>query len=365
MHRTETNLRFWRELVGLPPNFPELPRLGDDEILDLMVIDPEIELELQNALSSKRLTAAIAQDGCGLTTLYHYVLQRCQLTTTDRLVIPVSIDLEEPDWQKEITAAKLEDEIKFQVIANLVSHSWIQKLDRAHYFYCVNYEEDRDFFAFQLEMRKLIFEKKLTRKNLQRAFPFTEKPLVEFINYLLKNLRIQTALLIHFPREIAPQLLQDLITAVKYPEEGSAFEPAAFREFYFLTPTMLTGLKTTYARNYHEVDYPGYTPAQIVAMLVKRYKPFVPGAKGTKEYRELGSVFDQRFVHLAWVEDRPLAEVITKIKDLILERLDCEKKDISFRLEPTAEQEKAHEAEKAKVVDAPPPKKRFTRQREV
>ncbi len=349
MERSRENLRFWRTLVGLPPEFPNLRRLDRDNILEQMVINPEVEGDIWNALSSRRLTAILVKDGCGLSTLCQYLLRLSEDKAVDSLVIPVLIDLGEPQWQKEITADSLETEIKYQIIWNLVHNPWEQKLDTAHYFYCINYEEDLDFHAFRAECLNFLSPQRPSATKFLKKFPFFKQGLGDILNYLLQNLRIQTAIFYHFPQLVeggqgttgAPfvdtlyeQRAMDVVSSVKILMERNPFLPASIREIYFCTPRTRRDLTREFRRDFFDIKYPPYTSAQIFAMLVKRYKPSLPGRKGVREYKDLGSVFSEKFVRQAWDDNRPIREIIVRVQELMLERLDCDKKEIPYRLEP-------------------------------
>lgn len=361
MNQIERNLIFWQKLVGLPRGFPNLPPLMDDEIRNFMVIDTIVESDLLNAISSRLLTAVVVQEGCGLTTLFRYLFNFYEETSSQNQVIPVSIDLEANVWSKNAAWDILEREIKTQVLRNLITREWVQKLQRAHYYEVVGYQEDMDFFAFQAERRQFLKSKRPGVRKLNQYFPFIKRPLEEFINYLLESLRIQTVLFFHFPRKISQKIIQDLLTAEKFIFEGRAFQPAALRKVYFVTPAILAELKRTYSRNYYEIPYPSYTKAQIVAMLKKRYRPSQPNTKGVPVYEDLGSVFDQLFVHMAWAEERPLDQTVEQIGVLIKERLDCKKEEVEYCLSPTPEQKKTHESAKFKLEI--PKRKKFVRKR--
>lgn len=329
------NLKFWKTLVGLPENFPKLFQLDRNEILDMVVINPDVEKSIMNSLSSKPITQVVVQEGGGTTTLYNYIFQRCSEKTIDSLVIPIAFDFASLYWQEEaFTAGKIEEEIKLQVIGNLVENPWENKLEEAHYFYCINYQEDCDFYSYRAKMRRFLYDKRPSYREVCRNFPFAKEKLDEFINYLLKNLRMQTVIFFHFPRQMDEQHMMDFVSAIKILYERNSFLSAAVREIYFCTPKTQKDLDREYKRDYAPIKYPMYTPAQIFKMLVKRYRPTLPGSKGRVDSIDLASVFSEEFVSMIWNGKLSLVDVISKVEDNMLEKLNCEQAKIPYRLEP-------------------------------
>ncbi|MCX6579204.1 MAG: hypothetical protein NT166_03385 [Candidatus Aminicenantes bacterium] len=370
--RAEENLKFWKALVNLPDHFPKLNPLTDENVIDMMVINQEIEKTIFNSISSKPLTHVVVQKGSGLTTLYTYIFQKYFQRSFENLAIPVNFDLSVPEWEQNISSQWIEQEIKKQVIQNLIQNPWDNVLEEAYYFYCINYQEDTDFYAYRAEMLKFLSGRKDSAwRTFSNSFPFTKRRLDDFLNYLLDNLRIQTVVFYHFPGDLSDeQVILDFISAIKTIYEVNQFRKAAMREVYYSTTEIQRDLDREFKRDFNVIYYPRYTAAEIFAMLVKRYRPYSPGMAGKITPMDLSSVFSEEFVKKAWEEDISLAAIIKQIKKLMLERLDCDRKEVPYQLALFSEMMK--KKDKSGIITVPlqefkgetvplEKKKRFTR----
>ncbi len=345
MEQRETNLKFWRSLVGLPSGFPKLYPLAEKEILDLMVIDPERLSQIQQSMGTRQLTRVSVQPGWGLTTLFQYLWNELMENCLERLIIPIRIDLTVEPFLEEITLPGLQNEIKKQIIAILIEKPWECRLNNDYYFHCINFDEGSNLEVYKAKMRQLLFDKPPKPRALVAQFPWLKDSLQDLFNYQLVNLRIQTVLFYHFPRKMEEQRILDLVSSLKAIFEISRFEFAAIREIYFCTPSVATDLDREFKRPFSSIKYPVYTAAQIYAMLVKRYSPYVPGAKGRNTVT-LNSVFSEEFVIRAWESKMTLGGIVDKIQQEMYARLDCAKNKVAFFLKPveTLEQGQSDDA---------------------
>ncbi|MDG4550614.1 MAG: hypothetical protein P9F19_15280 [Candidatus Contendobacter sp.] len=355
-NRAEKNLVFWRSLVGLDPEFPTLPPIPDRELSSLMVLDPGQIEELRASLGSHQLTQVVVEPGWGCTSLFRYMLGEARDRAMERLLLPISIDLERLFGKDPITLDGFEEEIKRQMIGLLVDNPWEQSLNRDYYFECIHFEYATDLPSYKSRMRAFLFDRPPAFRKLPIQFPWLKGSLPDLLNYLLRNFRIQTALYFHFPRDVLPQPLRDLVRSIKASHERGGVEFAALREVYFCTPLQKVEIERDFQRPFNALRYPRYTAAQIYAMLLKRYTPNVPGFRGRNQVG-LDAVFAERFVQDAWRGAAALGEVAERVKTAMLQRLDCAEADVPFLLEPTP-------ASSPPATAAPavtPPRKKFER----
>lgn len=334
--RAQKNFSYWKNLVNLPPTFPDLKPLTAEEMLDLAVIEGEDERKIINSLYSKPLTMVIVPDGGGLSTLYRYIFEKCKKESTTRESIPVTVDLNDID--DPITSEYLEQTIKTQVIGSLVSQDWTS-LPEEHYYPCINYNESIDFQVYRAEALDFLFGKrKKAWSSVKKNFPSLKQPLGIFLNDLLENMRLQTLIFFHIPKSKADEEpLLALSSALKIIHEINAFMPAAIREVYFINPGTSSDLNREYKRNYNIVNHPRVTGAQIFAMLNKRFRPTLPGPMGSQERIDLSAVFSEDFIHLAKPKVSGIKDVINSVNHMLLEKLDCPRKDVLYRLAPPPE----------------------------
>jgi hypothetical protein len=339
--QAEKNFRFWKKLVNLPDHFPKLAPLKDNEISELMVIRPEVEREIINSLFSKQLTQVVVSEGNGLSAIFQYVFKKCQNEASDKLTIPVSINLEEIT-EEEISWEFLERQIKKQVLGNLISNPWNDVLAEEHYYYCINYQEDRDYNTYRADMLDFMFgKKKKAWRTFCSSFPFLKEKLDKFLNYLLENLRIKTILFFHIPRHnkngknINEERILELISSLKIIHEKNSFKPAAISEIYFINQSKKADLNREYKRAYNSINYPEMTAAEIFSMLNKRFRPSLPGPMGRVDRIDLGAVFAEEFVKLCWPGKGGINEVIDKIQKMILDQMACERNQVPYKLVPT------------------------------
>lgn len=333
----EKNLVFWRSLVGLEPSFPSLPPLRDEELLPLAVLDASQLEAIRSSLGTHQLTQIVVEPGWGCTTLFRYLVKEARDNVMGRLLLPIALDLGSlfGQGQREpLGRERLELEIKRQIIGLLVDSPWEQSLNHDYYFECINYDSSIDLPNYRARMRLLMSDRPPPPRKLFTQFPWLRNQLSDCLNYLLANLRIQTVLYFHFPRGVESQQVRDLISAVKATiYESGAVDFAAWREVYFCSPRQRPEIGRDFQRHFNVVHYPRYTAAQIYMMLVKRYTPNVPGFRGRNPV-SLNSVFAEDFVKDARRGAASLANVIEKVYEDMLRRLDCPETDVPFELKP-------------------------------
>lgn len=357
--------KFWKTLVGLPHKFPELYPLSHAEITDLMVIDPDQLNRINQGLVTNQFTQVFVRPGWGLTTLFQYMVRTSLTSALERLIVPVQIDLGKSSFSDDISSTKLEEEIKMQIISILIELPWEGRLNRDYYFHSINYTDSVDLDAYRAQMRKFLFDKKPAPRSVYAQFPWLKSSLEDLLNYLLTNFRIQTAILYHFPRDVAEQRVLDLVRSLKAIYENNKFEFAAIREVYFCTPIQGRDLDREFKRPFHSIDYPIYNPAQVYTMLVKRYFPYVPGSQG-RNMVALSSIFSEEFIRRSWSEQNTLTGIMMDVQRQMEMRLTCLENEVPFRLEPS--DIAAHKEEELTSVESGPgngpetfTKRRFTR----
>jgi hypothetical protein len=360
VNRADRNLIFWKSLVGLEATFPALAPLRDQELLPLVVTDPTQLSAIQTSLASHQLTQIVVEPGWGRTTLFRYLLKDARDNAMGRLLLPLAIDLETLFQREALTSDALQAELKQQIVGLLIDIPWEQSLPHDYYFECINYDAATDVASYKARMRLFLTDRPPTTRQLLGQFPWLRATLSSLLNYLLANLRIQTALYIHFPDPLDSQRLRDLVGAIKVGNEAGPLDYAAWREVYFCGQLQQAELGRDYVRPFNVLEYPRYTAAQIYAMLVKRYTPNLPGYRARSQVT-LGSVFDEAFVHQAWRGVGSLGEVVERVRAAMLRRLDCPEVAVPFQLAPLEEATVADQ--ETGMPTARPPRRRFERQR--
>lgn len=361
MERAERNLIFWRSLVGLDSSFPSLVPLRDEELPTHVVLDPNQVAFIHASLAGNQLTQIVVEPGWGRTTLFRYLVKEAQDNAMGRLLLPISIDLEKAFQRSSLTVEALEAEIKLQIIGLLIDAPWEQSLNHNYYFDCINFDSSTDLPTYKARMQLFLTDRPPSPRRLVGQFPWLRGNLGEQLGYLLANLRIQTSLYIHFPRELDSQRIRDLVAAVKVTTEAASVGYAAWREVYFCSNDQRLELGRDFQRPFNVVEYPPYTAAQIYAMLLRRYTPNVPGFRGRTQL-QLGSVFDEAFVQRAWRGASSLREVIEVARAEMLRRLDCREQDVPFMLSPLPAETVAERTE-PDAPDVAAPKPVFVRRR--
>ena len=359
MNRAEKNLDFWRRLVGLEASFPALERVNEKDLKDQTSLNPDVEAEIRASIASHELTQIIVEPGWGATTLFRYILRDARDRAVERLILPISIDLEAKGSADRLTFDRLEHEIKYQIIGLLIDRPWEADLNRDLYFEFIEYDYETDIAAFRAGMRHFLFDERPDAESLEKQFPFLRLPLHNVMNELLDNCRIQTALYFHIPSEAKPQAIRDLVRSQKTLVESGQVAPAAMREVYVCSAQQRNELERDFERKFNVVHCPRYSAAEVFAMLVNRYSPRVPGMQGGNR-QGLAVVFAETFVAEAWDGAKSLGDLLDRVRKAMLQRLDCEQNKVPFHLEPLGpDQPAAAKAEPAS--DAPRKRRRFTR----
>jgi len=333
MNRAERNLVFWRSLVGLEKPFPALDTLPEKDLSALIVIDPDLLDTIRTSVGSYQLTQIEVEPGWGCTTLFQHLVKDARDRAMERLVLPIRIDLETLAEREAITSDGLEDEIKRQIIGLLIDNPWEMSLNRDYYFDCINFDSSIDLAGHKARMRAFLFDRPPTQRKLLAQFPWLKETLSVVLNQLLANFRIQTGLYFHFPRDVPAQNIRDLVRSLKTIHESGQVDFAALREVYFCSAPQRMEIGRDFQRPFNVVKYPRYTPAQIYAMLVRRYTPNIPGFRGRNPVG-LGAVFAESFLHAAWAEAGSLRDIIDRVQAAMLRRLDCPESRVPFMLEP-------------------------------
>lgn len=359
MTRQEKNLAFWRSLVGLGSSFPSLPELAEADLPTMVVFDPDRLDEIRASLGSHQLTQILIEPGWGCTTLFRFLLKDARDRAMERLVLPIRIDLANTFGKDGISSEALEEEIKRQIIGLLIDNPWEQSLNRDYYYDCINFTYATDIFTYKAQARGSLFgDRPPPFRKIQAQFPWLKKPLDKLLNELLTHFRIQTGLYFHFPTDTASQTIRDLVRSIKTRSESGQVEFAALREVYVCSPEQKNEIGRDFQRPFNEIRYPKYSPAQVYAMLVKRFTPNVPGFQGRNQV-SLGTVFAEAFVSESCPQATSLHDLMERVRQSLLRRLDCDPSEVPFTLEPLPGG--------APPEDEPPPapvRKKFERKRQ-
>ncbi len=333
MDKQKKNFYYWRDLVGLPEEFPSLLEIQAEDLEAFFVTRPEQLQEVKNSLSNQYNTMVIFQPGWGASSFYQYFDRIKRKEMVNELIIPVRIDFAEEENKVVWNAERLEEIIKYEIFLQLIDREWRSKLNRDYYFDMINYDSETDFLTYRNKTLKKMRIERMVVDNLCKLFPYAKQKSDTLLNMLLKDLRIQVQLFFHYPRNLDEGVLLSFISSLKHFYEYSQFEKAAIRELHCCSTLIANALDRDYRRNYRRIKVTPYSAAEIYKMFVKRYNPRLEGYKGRK-VADLDSVFSEQYITQAWNERDTISTIVQSVKNKILEQMDCEKNQIPFKLDP-------------------------------
>lgn len=339
MKNAEKNFTFWRSLFDLPDSFPELISLDAKTLKGLMVINQNVKDEIMSSLTSNKFTFVTVQKGYGLSTLFEYMYTIAEEESFTRITIPIKFDLSEysSGSAHRISVQLIEEQIKLHILNSLLSENWEVQLRNTYYFDCINYRDNEDIKIYRTKMQRMFFDhKEHSFAEIAENFPYLHKPFDSFINYLLNNFRMQIIIYYHVPESMKEETLLDFVSSLKCLYDRSDIEYAALREIYFCTPMTKVDLNREYKRAFNVIHYPIYNSAQVFTMLQSRYTPTIPGKSG-RQKQGLNSILDEKIIKTAWENSYSLKEITDKVRELILQRLNCQQQDIPYKLDLPAE----------------------------
>jgi|GEM_PF-4611712 len=331
MSNMEVNLRYWKQLAGVDMNFPKLAPLSDQE-MKLVTVDDEKIKAIDQSVQSNPLTVVVIKPGWGATTLFKYMFDF--YSTVGRRDIPVKIDLEFNSMPNPDDFAHM---IKWQVASGFLKLDVEHVLEHRYVCEILGYDQMADGISFTNHVRRCrntINDYEHNSEAFCKEYPFFDQPLVNILNHLLKNLRLQTIILYLFKRVVCEDDMSMFIKSLKEVlgereilGNPNSFESAAKREIFFCTSSVLIDLDREFNQPYQRYNYRCYAEAEIHKMIVTRYSQ---QGRGTN----LDVVFSTKFVERAYNEKKTINEIITEVENLIQEAVNCEQKDIPYQLTP-------------------------------
>jgi hypothetical protein len=342
-HNIVENVEFWKNLSGLSDDFPKFePLESNSDDMTLVYIDPKQRDVIIDTVQSNALTVIRVPKGWGATTLFRYMLYEYTKHSSNRKIIPIQFDFENDVF---LDAEELDFTIKWQILKGFLQLIHNSALEKRYCCEVIAYKETPDvsghlkttYDRYKILSLRGIDEFKHDRNGFLEKYTFFNKPLNHILNYLLKNLQLQTVFFFLFGSVVAEDNMLRFSHALKQVFDSKDFMGAAKKEVFFCTPSVYIDLNREYQRPYAIYDYPRYSPAEIYRMLGKRHRPISLRTEGGREEKDgLESVFAQKFVDLAYKSRKKItiAEVITQIEKLIEERLDCPRGEIPIRLTP-------------------------------
>ena len=238
------NFESWKQMAGLPPEFPKLIGVSDKEfqqrtyISNLKKFD-EILLRLNN-----QVICVTIKKGHGVTTLYKYTYGSVKDNCLMRRMIPIEIDLKS-FWKKDYLddiAANIKKGILTELIA---SESWTMVLSDAAYNDIIGGFEAKD-----KDMHKAIIWQSLKDENwdeIERRCPLFANHIDEIIKQLSEKHQIKIVLFFDISGDADDESFEYLVNRVKgmYQEHK---ELTGISEIYFMTPEHLEKMQRTYPR---------------------------------------------------------------------------------------------------------------------
>jgi hypothetical protein len=343
------NFESWKKMAGLPKEFPRLrctEEFKDEEFQKRTFISKQDKIDVIMLRLNNPVICVTVNKGHGCTTLYRHISTLVKNNCLIRRIIPVEIDLK-TFWNKDFSLNIIEI-IKRSILHELMSKSWNMVLSDPVYYDIVGGFEASDKSAHKHKIEAALREKNWT--EIEKLCPKFALPINELLKQISEKHQIKVVIFFDIPYDAKQQYLEYLTGSIKDIYEEYKELPG-ISEIFFMTPEHLETMQRSYPRPIEIIDYnsKGYNFGEVVKILSLRYRPIsFETVRGIED--PLLIVFDQRFAQLAWSKDYTLHEITEEMERLILERLDCEDKDIPFKLEPTNEQIKKWEEKNVKRI---------------
>lgn len=344
-HNVAENVEFWKNLSGLSDDFPKLEPLEiNSKDMMLVHIDPRQRKKIEDTIQSSALTVIRVPKGWGATTLFNYMIYEYTKPSVSSMKIPVQFDLENGPF---LEAEELEYAIKWQILKGFLYKLNDSALEKRYSCEIISYEEKLDasgrtettYDKYKLLSLRGIDDLKYDKDSFFKRYPFFQQPLDNILNYLLKNLQLQTVFFFLFSSVVDESKMLTFVHALKQIFDDKQFESAAKREVFFCTPSVYSDLNREYSRPYEIYPYPRYSSAELFRMLAKRHRPTSLRTEGGREEKDgLDSVFSNEFVDRAYYERKTINEIIVDVEKLIEKRLDCPRSTVPFKLTPNEEE---------------------------
>jgi len=347
-HNVTENVEFWKNLSGLHEDFPKLePLEANSNDMTLVHIDTKQRKAIEDAIQSNPCTVVQVPKGWGATTLYRYMLYEYTKPSAVRLRIPVALDMESGSF---LDADEMEYAIKWQVAKNFLFMLNENALERRYCCDIIGYEEKLDtrgkpevtYDKYLMLCTRGIDTLEKDSGGFYKQYPFFCQPLHNILNYLLKNLQVQTVFFYLFGSKVSEDKMLSFVHALKQVIDGKHFESAAKKEVFFCTRTVYTDLKREYDRPYELLKYPHYSSAEMYRILAKRHRPTSLRIEGGREEKDsLDTVFPSEMVDRVYKTSKTINKIIADLEKLIEQSLDRPRSEIPYKLTLGAAEEDA------------------------
>jgi hypothetical protein len=358
--RKQTNLERWFNLVGLPPEFPELKYISDE----LLEFKAWIRMKggvdrIITDIRQQPLMQVVFTPGMGCSTIFRYVVKQIKKRSDETSIAVIDVDVEDmiqnqPSFRDgTFSHADLETMIKRGIIKTLTNNQWRNITNRPMYYKILNFSGyHNDFPAYRTEIYRLADAPRLPFEEITKKCPFFGNSLSQILQYLSDNCGIMTVLMMDIPSHCEEENFNLTIGAIKTLKENMSrysiertrqgVTPAAFHECYFLTQDHVQMMIRFYGGNFHKHKWDDYTAAEIISILGKQYS--IP----KKEYEPLLTVetMEQEIIDMAILKleaegaGKSLLDITRMIRQVLEESMDLEFKDLPHRAELTQDQKK-------------------------
>lgn len=367
----QVNFLRWKRAVGLPPEFPALSHVNDDEL------DPEVGLyigyvqestnkQILNSMKNPRL-AVLVNKGHGCSTLSRYIHKQSEELSVIAARIPVHLALDDLDGSKSDFFEDVAQRVRGDVISSLVWLDWDKALGKRPYADLIGavgrsentVDAQRNAIKSALNTAGHRWTQSRTvrvPRTVSLAEPDWEeirelsstlgKPLDE----LLVDLAQVYGLAVSFQIDLSSSTFQDedgeytrdyernvvkLSSAVKgllervgqrtpvsvnsgLPRERSA-GPVSL--MLFTGDYAYDAFTSPWNQTFEEIEYPPYGPTDVFAILSYHY-PQKMSTTGLVRTSALATVISDELVHDVYDTDQSLAQITRDLEGEILKLME-------------------------------------------
>lgn len=321
-NRKKDNFAHWKSTVGLPTEFPSLDkRLQSLELLssvDLMsqIYETGRQLQLGNAhreqietireVLGNKSVAVVVEPGQGCTTLRDTVFEIEDGTALRKRHIPIRFDIEDGFKGKRHVDEKFRKQVAWFLSRQ---HFWRVTGDyHASKILGAGTEPHIKWDDFSGYQQKLLFSPGASWESIKDKFPTLNGPLYEALGQFeyKGGMMFRPVLFVDLSSPNASQ--NEVSRAEKIRRANAVFTdiPKSPGVTYFGSAASLEALGIDFD---HTVEYPPYSPADVFAILSKRYVP---------DSGHLGNVLDPEIVERIASQKLPLREISRQVKAVIL-----------------------------------------------
>jgi hypothetical protein len=377
----------WKRAVGLPSAFPELPFIGEADWAERFYRGPKHKEKIEDILdvASSPLLAVIVKKGHGASTLSRYVFHEISQESVRRRLLPVRLSLDdflraresEGDPGYREIEQWLDEGLRQGIVQSLVQHQWDRVLGKRPYARLIGAVAsesgdtgasrgsdvaddppgDQDPLTRTIESRRAKILAGLQAENrsystLRNLSPAFSEPISELTARLSQTYGVRISLQFDLSSSISRR--GDIDAAVeRYDEaylrsietlkrvakdfiegDGTSAKPtmpSVLNEIYFMSEDGYQALTDGWLRDYEEIEFPWYRPADIFAMLAHHYPQ--RQRSGMPPVDALASVLDSNLLIPCVSEHRSLDFTVRLFTKELLDQLDPWE-ELAYQLTP-------------------------------